>query len=494
MSQQIHFPTGTTAEVGRQRYVARSLSVLSPLFLLGGLFLWTATSAGGSPEQVVLEQEPAATAPSTAPETTAVVAAEPPTITGAKVSTAGLPVAIEIEASHEIKLVTPPANGLVQLEGAGDAVYAPNEAFVGSDTFVVETCNEGECRQADIEVDVLPASTSKYLATPVTRIIDSRDNEPLDPGDSQTVALTGEIDYEAVALSVTLMQSQAAGSVQVDGGAGPVSAITVPGAGAMTTNLVIVPITDLNSVTVTNQAGGHVVVDVVGVFESSAESADGRFVQVDPVEVAKLETAVDGREATIRLGELLDLPNEEISAVLALVTADVGADGGMVRLGPGVEAYDQMLMWGKPGGPNLERRGVVLLTPDSDGALSFRYEGGSVIELDVLGYFTNSASATETAGLYVPEYGGQTISELFGPGTSVVGVVPDYAGAAFVNVSAEPGANGSEDPRDLGIASGRTIGTALAVTQNPDAANKGIEVETSNELQATLQLLGIFLR
>jgi hypothetical protein len=152
-----------------------------------------------------------------------------------------------------------------------------------------------------------------------------------------------------------------------------------------------------------------------------------------------------------------------------------------------------MLMWGAPKGPNLERRGVVLVTPDVNGEFSFNYEGGTEIQLDVLGYFTNSTADSGTAGLYVPAAIEEVITENFVAGVNVVGEVPSYAGAAFVNVSAEAGVTGSQDPRDLSIASGRTIGTALGVSSASGSAF-GLEVLSSAELRAELQLLGVFLK
>ena len=323
--------------------------------------------------------------------------------------------------------------------------------------------------------------------------MDTRSGDILAAGSRVDARVSDSWASTAVAVSVTLIGSQNAGVVEIDGGSGPVTALTVPGPSAMTTNLVIVPVDAAGALVITTTAGGHLVIDQVGHFDSATESSGGRFVQVDPIRAAHLVTGEDGREATVTPSELAGLPDGQVGAVLALITAEIGQEGGRVQVGPGIAEYDQMLMWAAPTGPNLERRGVVLVSPDADGAFSFRYEGGSVIDLDVLGYFTNEAAELAQTGLYVPSASAEIIQGEFLTGSSVVGTMPDYAGAAFVTLSAESGAPRSGDPRDLVIASGRTIATALTVAPSPDGDGQGVVISSTADLQAQLQLLGVFL-
>lgn len=503
MTNSVHQPHGTTAEVGTRTHVLRSVAVLAPLLAavaFGTVLVAEADSSAppsALPAASTLPVEAPATLPTTlpttgpAPETTSPVDA--PTLVGASVVTAGEPISVEIPAPAGLQLARPATNGLVQLEAPGRATYVPVVGFVGSDTFSVQSCNSGGCGHADVTVEVLPATTSTFVETTVERLVDTRSGEVLSAGSTVAAPLTADADYEAVALSVTVMASQTAGEVEVDGGSGPVAALAVSGAGQMTTNLVIVPASGDVPLELTTSAGGHLVVDLVGYFESSTGSAGGRFVQVDPVPAANLVTAVDGRAATVETTELDGLPHGEVGAVLALVTADVGPDGGRVELGPGVADYDQMLAWGAPTGPNLQRRGVVLVTPDADGAFSFDYQGGAEIDVQILGYFTSPAAATTRAGLYVPADVSPVLQRDFTVGTNVVGEVPEYAGAAFVTLTAEPGVTGASDPRDLGIASGRTIGTTLAVGPAPNGSGQGVVVSSATDLRAEFQVLGVFL-
>lgn len=246
----------------------------------------------------------------------------------------------------------------------------------------------------------LPARASRLVAGPPQRVVDTRagDQPAPPPGTVQEIELG--VQPSAVVLSVSLLGSERAGAVTVDGLAGPVEAVTVPQAGTTTTNLVIVPVVG-NRVNAWSSAGGHLIVDLVATFEAvSGPVAAGRFVPVEPQPVGRLETAVDGRQLDIPLGDTVS--SEEADAILVELAADVGADGGVIRSGPGPDDLSQALMWGTAGFDGDQRRGLVLVTPDELNQLSVDYQGGSVLTATVVGYFTSDGAEVATSGLFVP--------------------------------------------------------------------------------------------
>jgi hypothetical protein len=139
------------------------------------------------------------------------------------------------------------------------------------------------------------------------------------------------------------------------------------------------------------------------------------------------------------------------------------------------------------------RRGVVVIAPDPDGTFSLDYEGGAVIDVDVVGYFTNRSAPTATDGLFVPYADGEVVQGTFAQGVNVVGDLPPYASSVLVNMAAEPGAPVDVGPADLAIASGGTIANIVDVLPLPDGSGRGAWIASSSELDGQVQVLGIFL-
>jgi hypothetical protein len=329
--------------------------------------------------------------------------------------------------------------------------------------------------------------TSQLISAPPRRLLDTRAEAPLEQGEHRTIALPSDRPPTAVLVSVSLIDSAAPGSVRLEAGRGSVTALTAAAAGAATTNLIAVPTAPGSPLTVTNDAGGHLVLDVVGEFQPVTSSAAGRFVSTDPVRIAHLVTKVDGREGVLDATRIGDEAARQSSALLVLVTAVIGRKGGTVSMGPEHGQYDQMLHWGPNDGRQLQRRGVALLVPGADGT-SFRYDGGSIIDIDVIGYFTNDLAPISSAGLFIPSDQVELVKTAVPAGTSNVGSFADRVAGVFVNASASPGFVGDADPRDVAVASGRTIGLVL----DPSADGHTMSIRSSADLDARLELLGVF--
>jgi hypothetical protein len=327
-------------------------------------------------------------------------------------------------------------------------------------------------------VPIAPSGASRLIAQAPERVLDTRRVNGVDappPSPETAHPITVAEGRTAVAVSVSLVSAERSGSVTVDGRSGVVEAVAVGGPASTVTNLVIVPVVG-SELTVRNSAGGHLVVDLVGSFEPASEGTNsGRFVPVDSARITELETAVDGREAMLSFEQVT--PAGGASAVLAVIVADVGADGGVVRLGPGAHAYDQMLMWGPADEANRQRRGLVLIAPDDAETSALRYDGGSALTVDVIGYFTDDAAPVALDGLYVASGPSTLFSGQLGPDEPGVltGVEPG-AGTAFATV-ARRSANG-----------GQLWSSIVPVDDG------SIQISASTEVQADVTLLGVFVR
>ena len=339
----------------------------------------------------------------------------------------------------------------------------------------VQVDSDAETKPADPATGAAPTRAGRLVAQAPERVLDTRgpdgSSSAPDPGATRTFRVPP--DRTAVALSVSLLGAERSGSVTIDGRAGAVEAVAVGGAGGTVTNLVIVPVVG-DEVTVRNSAGGQLVVDVVATFESAPTgSASGRFVAIEPTRITELETAVDGDQATLAFDQAV--PAEGASAVLAMVTADVGADGGVVRLGPAQESYDQMLMWG-PAGENRQRRGLVLLEPTVEGTAALLYDGGTVLTVDVVGYFTGDEAALELTGLYVPS----------GPRLLYTGPLGPDAPVQLSGV--EPGAG-------LAVATvaSRSADAGRLWSVTTPVVDGGIEIGAAGPVEADVTLLGVFI-
>lgn len=325
--------------------------------------------------------------------------------------------------------------------------------------------------ELQIQVGAVPDRSSRLVAQAPQRVLDTRSGEA-PPSPTTTHEVTVVDDRTAVALSVTIMEAEREGSVLIDGRAGAVEAIAIGAPGVTTTNLVIVPLVG-NQLTIRSSAGGHLVVDVVGTFEASTGSASGRFVTTDGLRLTTLQTEVDGREAEIDLSS--EIP-ADAEALLVAVNADVGADGGAVRLGAPGGDFNQMLMWAPAADQNNRRRGLAIIEPTTEGISRLRYDGGSVLTLDVVGYFTGESSELDTDGLYVPTGPRKLFSGLLSPdGAIEVDEIEADATIAVIAVGSTSAIAGQ-------------LGSFLLPLNDGTAS-----LTSTSDLEAKVTLLGVFL-
>ena len=142
----------------------------------------------------------------------------------------------------------------------------------------------------DLIVDVIgfyfPAATAtsgrlEPLASPV-RILDSRDTTPMSPGEVRRLVVPGGAGASAVVLNVTVI-GYGQGYWQVypaDSATPTTSNVNTATLGDLAANNVITRVDSAGAVNIAASLGGHVIVDLVGVFTGAGAplSGDGLFV------------------------------------------------------------------------------------------------------------------------------------------------------------------------------------------------------------------------
>ncbi|MEM8925225.1 MAG: hypothetical protein AAGD35_17110 [Actinomycetota bacterium] len=254
-----------------------------------------------------------------------------------------------------------------------------------------------------VAVGITAADTSRFVALPTTRVLDTRDGSAADPGETVEADVGPHVPGHAtaVAVSVTVLGALDPGVVTASLDRGPVAVVDV--GRPMTTAVAFVPRAEGDVLTLATAGGGHLVVDVIGYFVADGPTSAGRFVPVEVTTVAELLTAVDGREATYGVddGAYGALPVEEVGSVVVRIRADVGDEGGVVRVGSEPDALANMMMWSATTGDGRTRQGTAVVDLNEIGQWSLSYEGGTALSVDLIGYFTNARAPVAADGLFV---------------------------------------------------------------------------------------------
>ncbi|MEM7272164.1 MAG: hypothetical protein AAF547_03700 [Actinomycetota bacterium] len=309
---------------------------------------------------------------------------------------------LEAEAGGDGSGETDPAGPGEAVPGAGaDGADGADGAAAPADA---DAAVDGD-DQAELDVAAgLPDRASRLDLVGPVRLLDTRQDDPVEPGGTVTLDLAPYLDPAATGVVVSIAITGAAGPgvITANLDEGPV---VVAEAGArLATGIGFVARDQADQLRVTSEGGAHLVVDLVGVFVADGPSAAGRIVPVAPQPLTRLVTAVDGPRATVQPLGTATLPSTGVAALVVRVGADVGDRGGVVTLGPGDGTGEQpnLMLWGPAGDTDNRRFGVAIVTLDELGRMSLDYDGGSVLDLELLGYVTDEDAAVDTAGLFVP--------------------------------------------------------------------------------------------
>ncbi|MDP9795166.1 hypothetical protein J2S43_003678 [Catenuloplanes nepalensis] len=229
-------------------------------------------------------------------------------------------------------------------------------------------------------------------------LFDNRSGEPLAPGDEVNVSLLDVAEAStAVVLAVSALDARQAGAVTVTSSEGTIPALRLAGKGGQTSTTLIVPVAGDGALRVRDEAGGRLVVQLVGTLAPSASSAAGRVVPVPSREVFRLVKEPEGDEKELDLDSVPELADRSISAVMLQVAADVGTDGGFVHAG---DSDRQELFWSATKGADRTRGGLMLVPVDGD-KITIHYEAGTELRADLVGYVTGEEAPESAEGLLV---------------------------------------------------------------------------------------------
>lgn len=250
------------------------------------------------------------------------------------------------------------------------------------------------------------------------RVLDTRDSVPLTAGGTVRVAVPGSAS--AVVANVTVTEAAGPGYWQVvpTGGSTPLGAssnLNVTRAGQTIANQVVVPVGADGSVTIFSQAGGHVVVDVAGVFTNGAGVAStiGLFVPIDPSRLADTRDAGNTPVVgPIAPGAGIDVAvagrfgiSLSASGVALNVTATEPTEPGYVRVvpaqAPSTGVATSVL--------NIERPGQTIAnasyaTLGDNGAVTISTLRSSQLIADAAGWFTGGDRAASPRFAFVGTY------------------------------------------------------------------------------------------
>lgn len=225
---------------------------------------------------------------------------------------------------------------------------------------------------------------------------------PITTGTNLPGAVAAPGQVSAVVANVTVTDATAAGFWQVlpTGGAvlGSSSNLNVNNVGQTISNQVIVPVAADGTITIFAQSGGHVIVDIAGVFTgtSSASSTAGLFVPITPSRLVDTRDASNtpvlgplpaGGIVTVRTATRFGIPGGAAAVALnATITESTAA--GFVQVFPTGGATP-----GASSNINAERAGQTIpnaayATLDAAGQFSMFTQTGGHLLADVAGWFT----------------------------------------------------------------------------------------------------------
>ncbi len=263
------------------------------------------------------------------------------------------------------------------------------------------------------------------LASP-TRILDTRaasatPGARIGPHPQFTILdlPTGVAGATAVAVSIVSVDSVAPGYVQalptMMGRLADSSNLNVASSAQVQPNFAIVPVGAAGSITLYLNAGGNVVVDLLGSFSPAASPAvsAGRFVAVDPVRVLDTRPESPGpvpagyQPHTPTAGETVEVPGIRVPgipvgaiAAVVNVVADRAQGNGFLRTQPtgatGLTTSNGNFVAGIASGT------LSIVPVGANGSVSIYTSQATHLVVDLMGYFTGDSSPAGSDGLFVP--------------------------------------------------------------------------------------------
>ncbi len=173
---------------------------------------------------------------------------------------------------------------------------------------------------------------------------------------------------------------------------------TVPGSGRLLVQHLLAVPDDAGRITVSTSEEAEVELAGHGRYLPAPQARAGRFVPTGSIRIGSLVTATDGRTLTMDLASALGEDAAQVGLAVVRLNANVGPTGGSVSVGSG-----EPIPWPAPAVADLAMAGTELLTvrPTGEGEIEMEYLGGSVMTVDLVGYYTNDQAPESTEGLLV---------------------------------------------------------------------------------------------
>ena len=276
-------------------------------------------------------------------------------------------------------------------------------------------------RISDVSAPASPTTGLAYVsADPSERAYDSR-NDGADSGlvlagTSRLVNLTAPGgSHRAALVNLTFVRPSFNGYVVAwePRTTRPLSSNLNGQAGLVAANASIVPIDADGNVLLFASATTHVVVDVLGWFDTTAgTSTSGRFVPTTPVRAADSRDLPSTENLYTRTADgsvsVVNVPlagrlgiGADVSAVALIVTAsaDSGEGGGYVTVLPHGGALPPTSHVNSNGNGDV-RANLVVVPLGADGSVDLRLTTTADVIVDVIGSFTDGTATEDNAGLF----------------------------------------------------------------------------------------------
>lgn len=380
-----------------------------------------------------------------------------------------------------------------------------------------------------------------------TRIFDSRpesavnasgDLGPYLPGTILDLDPTGGLvtdpGLRAVVLNITTKNAASAGFVQAYSTlrepAGATSSINISVPAEARPNLVVVEPGELGRFSAYLQAGGHLIVDIVGWFEAvdPVPVAAGRFVSIQPerwLDTGPLgpapatTTPQAGNASIVEVAPFAGaVPNDgSVAALVVNVTADIAGAGGFLRAEPtGASGLTNSTVNYEPGQAYANTTVVPL---GAGGTISVYSSQSARVIVDVVGYITSDTATPGDDGLLINVVSGRNYDSrlpegspnplpagterdvpITGFGGPPQAVVPAGAGAVIANlVAVDPLAGGyllaypaggsQPSTSNVNFAGGQTVANAAFLKLGD---NGEVTVFGSQQMHVIIDVNGYF--
>ncbi len=256
--------------------------------------------------------------------------------------------------------------------------------------------------------------TSSYVAMATSqRLLDTRQSSPVAAGATVSIEITGAAPLPAIGtvtaavLNLTVTPPSGPGFWTIWPHTSPrpeASNLNVDElqflSGSVTTNLVTVPVGADGVVDVYSNAGGNVIVDLLGYYTPAATATAGRFEPL-PAPTRVLDTR----------GATTFAPNETrtftvagaagASAVAVNLTAVTNSPGFWQVSAQGSPVPDTSNL-NSPAGRSAAIANQAIVTVDANGAISIYSQSGGDLIIDLVGTYTGTGAPESSTGLFVP--------------------------------------------------------------------------------------------